>query len=117
MGDRDDGSLEASLLHIVKPYFRKMKKRLKKKSGRRGESLRRLGAQHERLLQDLVCTCGYVSPHACYQKGDAPRPTHLVVSIYPLVIKGQVWKLGMQKYTEKPAQVLHSKFVQERPRP
>lgn len=45
-----------------------------------------------------------------------PAP-HPVVSIYPLMIKGQVWKLGMQKSTEKPAQALHPEFVQKRPRP
>lgn len=97
--------------------FQKDEKKVKKKKWTKGESLRCLGVQLERLLQDLVCTCGYVSQHACYQKGDAPRPTHPVVSIYPLMIKGQVWKLGMRKSTEKPAQALHPEFVQKRPRP
>lgn len=42
MGGRDDGSLEATLLQIVKLYFKKMKKRLKKKKvGKRGYQQRK----------------------------------------------------------------------------
>lgn len=69
---REAETLEASLLHIVKLYFKKIEKKVKKKKKKwaKGvtseESLRRCDAQHEHLLQDLVWTCGYVSPHACY---------------------------------------------------
>lgn len=113
MGGRDDGSLEASLLQIVKLYFKKMKKRLKKKSER--------GYQQRKFKTPWCSAWASVTGFGLYLRlwlstRLLPRPTHPVVSIYPLMIKGQVWKLGMQKYRETCSGAT-PEFVQERPRP
>lgn len=57
MGGRDDGSLEfeASLLYIMKLYFKKIKKKVKKKSERWGESLTGWGSVTGFGLYLLLC--------------------------------------------------------------